>query len=184
MIHIDIDSLTALRYFYNGETLGISKEEISRNEKQRKLLLPAVLKEFLLKYGSLGVNFGEGNVLPPDLMRIVDDKVIFAYMDDQAMLAFRRADFAEDNPQLFYVKPDFNEKETKISWRFIKASDFFMHNFLIGLVMCNLPRIDVQWEDPSQLEQSEVPEEVLNLLLTGQSDNLVFFTKKYRVFLC
>ena len=117
MIHIDIDSLTALRYFYNGETLGISKEEISRNEKQRKLLLPAVLKEFLLKYGSLGVNFGEGNVLPPDLMRIVDDKVIFAYMDDQAMLAFRRADFAEDNPQLFYVKPDFNEKETKISWR-------------------------------------------------------------------
>ena len=48
MIHIDIDSLTALRYFYNGETLGISKEEISRNEKQRKLLLPAVLKEFLL----------------------------------------------------------------------------------------------------------------------------------------
>ena len=87
MIHIDIDSLTALRYFYNGETLGISKEEISRNEKQRKLLLPAVLKEFLLKYGSLGVNFGEGNVLPPDLMRIVDDKVIFAYMDDQAMLA-------------------------------------------------------------------------------------------------
>lgn len=184
VVHIDIEPLAALKVFYNGETLGSWKGDLTRNEQQRKLLLPAMLRDFMLQYDSLGVNYGESCVLRPDRMKIVDEMVLFAYLDGRTMLAFRRVDFTEFNPPLYYAQPFFEDEAAEPEWRFRQAPGFWLRDFLIMLVICNLKRQLIQWDEPSQLAQSGAPAKVLNLLLNGQADNLVFFAKQYRNFLC
>lgn len=54
----NLDPITALDIFYEGEHHGVYKGDFIKNEKKHKLVLPPLLREFLEKFGYLSVNEG------------------------------------------------------------------------------------------------------------------------------
>lgn len=73
-IQYNIDPITALELFYDGEHHGVYKGDFIKNEKKKGLVLPPMLREFLEKYGYLSVNAGGANsyrIFHPDDMAMI-----------------------------------------------------------------------------------------------------------------
>ena len=54
----NLDPITALDIFYDGEHHGVYRGDFIKNEKKHGLVLPGLLREFLERYGYLSVNEG------------------------------------------------------------------------------------------------------------------------------
>ncbi len=70
-IRYDLDPLSALELFYDGEHHGVYKGDFIKNEKKNGLILPPLLRDFLEKFGYLSVNKGGANsyrIFHPDDM--------------------------------------------------------------------------------------------------------------------
>lgn len=65
-LRVDIDPLKAMEIYYDGEESGVWEGEFIKNEKQRGLVFPQKLKEFLIRFGFFGVNTGGCRLLFPD----------------------------------------------------------------------------------------------------------------------
>lgn len=57
-ISYNLSPLAAMELFYDGEKRGVWKGDFIRNEKERGLVLPPILREFLENYGYLEINEG------------------------------------------------------------------------------------------------------------------------------
>lgn len=79
----NVEPFAAMKILYRGETDGFSEEDIERNEKERGLLLPQMLKRFLADYGYMTVNRLSDSVrmLHPNIMT----KRVFRYGDDREL---------------------------------------------------------------------------------------------------
>lgn len=67
----NLDPLAAMEIFYGGEKSGVWNGDFIKNEKQRGLVLPELLRRFLEDYGYLSVNSGGVNayrIYHPDSM--------------------------------------------------------------------------------------------------------------------
>lgn len=62
----DIMPLAAMELIYAGETNGVWQGDFIKHEKKRALILPELLRNFLLRYGYLPVNRGDGHLYHPD----------------------------------------------------------------------------------------------------------------------
>lgn len=172
MIQIDIEPLEALRVFYGGETLGVWRGDITAAEKKRKLFLPSLLQEFLQKYGCLKVNAVNYSYCftNPMLMHITDeDLVIFGCWKSDALVAFRRIDFAVDNPQLYYAERQYYDDEDAMgddderpAWSDFAPAQMHLRDFLVQLVMENLR--SVKYLAGSEANNPDVPPELWPLL--------------------
>lgn len=58
MIHYNIDPISSLELFYDGEHHGVYRGDFIKNEKKNGLVLPPMLREFLERFGYLSVNEG------------------------------------------------------------------------------------------------------------------------------
>lgn len=70
-IRYDLDPISALELFYDGEHHGVYKGDFIKNEKKKGLILPPLLRDFLEKFGYLSVNEGGANsykIFHPDDM--------------------------------------------------------------------------------------------------------------------
>ncbi|MCM1165022.1 MAG: hypothetical protein NC299_11380 [Lachnospiraceae bacterium] len=66
----NVEPFTAMKILYQGETDGFPEEDFARNEKERSIVLPRVLKRFLAEYGYMTVNRLSDSVriLHPNIM--------------------------------------------------------------------------------------------------------------------
>lgn len=71
MLITDIEPLRAMEIFYDGEESGVWEGEFIKNEKNRELFFPPELREYLQRFGFLGVNRGGGGFWFPDDVRTV-----------------------------------------------------------------------------------------------------------------
>lgn len=73
-IQYNIDPISSLELFYDGEHHGVYRGDFIKNEKKRGLVLPPMLREFLEKFGYLSVNAGGANayrLFHPDDMAMI-----------------------------------------------------------------------------------------------------------------
>lgn len=108
----NIDPFTALNIVYHGETDGFSDEDFERNEQERGLFVPQILKNFLKQYGYASVNRLSDSVriLHPNLM----SERVFTYGDGRQLyllIVGRVGEFqvaianhAEYDPEIFLLK--------------------------------------------------------------------------------
>lgn len=177
MLHVDIEPLEALQIYYGGERLGVWRGDIISAEKKRKLFLPPMLQEFLLGYGRLAVNTDANSCCfqNPGLMNITDDDlVIFGRWDFYMLLAFRRIDFAEVNPQLYYAEHQYydddefmDDDDERPVWSDFAPAQMHLRDFLIQLLIENLRK--VVYLVGSRESDTDVPPELWQLLA---ADNL------------
>lgn len=177
MLHVDIEPLEALQIYYGGERLGVWRGDIISAEKKRKLFLPPMLQEFLLSYGRLAVNTDANSCCfqNPGLMNITDDDlVIFGRWDFYMLLAFRRIDFAEVNPQLYYAEHQYydddefmDDDDERPVWSDFAPAQIYLRDFLIQLLIGNLRK--VVYLVGSRESDTDVPPELWQLLA---ADNL------------
>lgn len=66
----NLEPLAAMELFYDGEKNGVWNGDFIKNEKERGLVLPPVIKEFLEDYGYLNINRNENSfqIFHPDRM--------------------------------------------------------------------------------------------------------------------
>ena len=124
----DIGPLEAMRIFYQGEEYGVWKGDIIKNEKQRGLILPPMLKEFLIKYGYLPVNRGILSCYSPDYMELFtveteDEDGDICIIGNMAGIpaAVRLEDMTEDNQPLLSGNPHPEEESDTVeywTWEF------------------------------------------------------------------
>lgn len=177
MLHVDIEPLEALQIYYGGERLGVWRGDIISSENKRKLFLPPMLQEFLLGYGRLAVNTDANSCCfqNPGLMNITDDDlVIFGRWDFYMLLAFRRIDFAEVNPQLYYAEHQYydddefmDDDDERPVWSDFAPAQMHLRDFLIQLLIRNLRK--VVYLVGSRESETDVPPELWQLLA---ADNL------------
>ncbi len=182
MLHIDIEPLEALRIYYQNEKLGVWLGDIRQAEKQRKVFLPPLLRDFLLGYGRFAVNADHNSCcyLNPMLMNITDDDlVIFGRIYFDKLLAFRRADFAAENPQLYCAERQYAEDnldEEKLDdddsspWSDFAPAGLRLRDFLIWLIIRNLRTRSLRIKAGADLTGLEAPAELLALLQDEQDE--------------
>lgn len=73
----NVEPFKAMKILYQGETDGFPEEDFTRNEKERGIVLPRMLKRFLADYGYMTVNRLSDSVriLHPNIMT----KRVFEY---------------------------------------------------------------------------------------------------------
>ena len=108
----NIDPFSALEIIYQGKTDGFPDEDFERNERERGIVVPQILKNFLKSYGYMTVNRLSDSVriLHPNLM----SQRVFRYGEDGAlplMMVGRVGEFqvaiaekAEYDPEIFLLK--------------------------------------------------------------------------------
>ena len=79
----NVEPFTAMKILYQGETDGFPEEDFTRNEKERGIVLPQMLKRFLAEYGYMTVNRLSDSVrmLHPNIMT----RRIFQYGKDREL---------------------------------------------------------------------------------------------------
>lgn len=77
----DVAPLQAMELLYDGETSGVWQGDVIKNEKTRTLILPALLRDFLSRYGFMPVNGGDGHLYHPD-------KIVPFTLDTEAGLLY------------------------------------------------------------------------------------------------
>lgn len=108
----NIDPFSALDIVYHGETDGFPDEDFKRNEEERGLFVPQILKNFLSRYGYASVNRLSDSVriLHPNLM----SERVFTYGDEKQLyllIVGRVGDFqvaisnhADYDPEIYLLK--------------------------------------------------------------------------------
>lgn len=109
----NIDPFSALEIIYQGKTDGFSDEDFVRNERERGIVVPQILKNFLKLYGYMTVNRLSDSVriLHPNIM----SQRVFRYGDGGGlplMIMGRVGEFqvaiaedkAEYDPEIFLLK--------------------------------------------------------------------------------
>ena len=79
----NVEPFKAMKILYQGAIDGFPEEDFKRNEKERGIVLPQILKRFLTDYGYMTVNRLSRNVrmLHPNIMT----QRIFHYGDDRKL---------------------------------------------------------------------------------------------------
>ena len=108
----NIDPFSALKIIYQGKTDGFPDEDFERNERERGIVVPQILKNFLKSYGYMTVNRLSDSVriLHPNLM----SQRVFRYGENgelPLMMVGRVGEFqvaiaekAEYDPEIFLLK--------------------------------------------------------------------------------
>ncbi len=108
----NIDPFSALEIIYQGKTDGFPDEDFERNERERGIIVPQILKNFLKSYGYMTVNRLSDSVriLHPNIM----SQRVFRYGDNgelPLMIVGRVGEFqvaisdkAEYDPEIFLLK--------------------------------------------------------------------------------
>lgn len=108
----NIDPFSALEIIYQGKTDGFPNEDFERNERERGIVVPQILKNFLKSYGYMTVNrlYDSVRILHPNLM----SQRVFHYGDNgklPLMIVGRVGEFhvaiaekAEYDPEIFLLK--------------------------------------------------------------------------------
>ncbi len=108
----NIDPFSALEIIYQGKTDGFPDEDFERNERERGIVVPQILKNFLKSYGYMTVNRLSDSVriLHPNIM----SQRVFRYGDNgelPLMMVGRVGEFqvaiadkAEYDPEIFLLK--------------------------------------------------------------------------------
>ncbi len=108
----NIDPFSALEIIYQGKTDGFPDEDFERNERERGIVVPQILKNFLKSYGYMTVNRLSDSVriLHPNIMC----QRVFRYGDNgelPLMMVGRVGEFqvaiadkAEYDPEIFLLK--------------------------------------------------------------------------------
>ncbi len=65
----NLEPLKAIELFYDGEKNGVWNGDFIKNEKERGLTVPPMLREFLEKYAYLDINKGQVTFFHPDYIR-------------------------------------------------------------------------------------------------------------------
>lgn len=68
----NLEPLAAMELFYDGEKNGVWNGDFIKNEKERGLCLPPLLREFLENYAYLDMNKGQIVFFHPDQIRVLD----------------------------------------------------------------------------------------------------------------
>lgn len=68
-IQYNLEPLAALSLYYDGEQNGVWEGDFIKNEKERGLCLPPLLREYLEKYAYLSINKGQIVFFHPDHIR-------------------------------------------------------------------------------------------------------------------
>lgn len=71
-IQYNLEPLAALSLYYDGEKNGVWEGDFIKNEKERGLCLPQLLREYLESYAYLEVNQGQIVLFHPDTIREFD----------------------------------------------------------------------------------------------------------------
>lgn len=71
-VSYNLEPLAAMELFYDGEKNGIWNGDFIKNEKERGLTLPPLLREFLENYAYLDMNKGQITFFHPDRIRVLD----------------------------------------------------------------------------------------------------------------
>lgn len=71
-IRYNIEPLAALSLYYDGEKNGVWEGDFIKNEKERGLILPSLLREYLENYAYLEINKGQIMFFHPDHIREFD----------------------------------------------------------------------------------------------------------------
>lgn len=71
-IHFNLEPLAAISLYYDGEQNGVREGDFIKNEKERGLCLPPLLREYLEKYAYLSINKGQIVFFHPDDIREFD----------------------------------------------------------------------------------------------------------------
>ena len=76
----NVEPFKAMKILYQGETDGFPEGDFTRNEKERNIVLPQMLKRFLSEYGYMTVNRLSDSVrmLHPNIMT----RRVFQYGDN------------------------------------------------------------------------------------------------------
>ncbi len=79
----NIEPFAAMKILYQGETDGFPQADFERNEKERGIVLPQMLKRFLADYGYMSVNrlLDSARMLHPNIMT----KRVFRYGDGKEL---------------------------------------------------------------------------------------------------
>lgn len=71
-ISYNLEPLAALELFYDGETNGVWDGDFIKNEKERGISIPPLLREYLENYAYLEINKGQIALFHPDEIRELD----------------------------------------------------------------------------------------------------------------
>lgn len=116
----NVEPFKAMKILYQGKTDGFSEEDIERNEKERSIVLPPMLRRFLAEYGYMTVNRLSDSVrmLHPNIM----SRRVFQYGDKRELPlliigrvgAFQVAipDRRADDPEIYLLRQ--NPEQTQI----------------------------------------------------------------------
>lgn len=116
----NIDPFSALNIIYQGKTDGFPEEDFERNERERGIVVPQILKNFLRSYGYMTVNRQSDSVriLHPNIM----SQRVFRYGGggEMPLLIVGRvgehqvaiSDKAEYDPEIFLLSAD--QEQVKI----------------------------------------------------------------------
>lgn len=113
-VQYNMDPFDVLKIIYQGETDGFVDEDFDKNERERGITVPKLLKKFLKTYGYMSVNRLSDSVriLHPNIM----SERIFSYGGDRELpltiigrlgefqVAF--SDRERDDPEIFLLKTD------------------------------------------------------------------------------
>lgn len=133
-----------------------------KNEKQRGLILPPMLKEFLIKYGYLPVNRGILSCYSPDYMELFtveteDEDGDICIIGNMAGIpaAVRLEDMTEDNPPLLSGNPHPEEESDTVEYWTWEFSGLHLQDFLSFLFLKNLTgdRNFTRYEDEAEIKE-------------------------------
>lgn len=71
-IQYNLEPLAAIELFYDGEKNGVWEGDFIKNEKERGLSVPPLLREYLERYAYLDINRGQIVLFHPDQIREFD----------------------------------------------------------------------------------------------------------------
>lgn len=110
----NVEPFTAMKILYQGETDGFPEEDFTRNEQERGIVLPQMMRRFLADYGYMTVNRLSDSVriLHPNIMT----RRVFRYGDNRELPlliigrvgAFQVAisDERAADPEIFLLRQD------------------------------------------------------------------------------
>ena len=159
MILKEMDALQALQQFYSGEEMGVWEGDFMKYEIQNAVFIPALLKEFLQKYGYFSVNQGVNSILLPEYIKRIygngpNKDMVLIGVRDEAYAGVLLEESTEDNPVVFFGESAMRQDGSyEPIWSF-QDSGLRLLDFLLLLFIENLSaqKPSVVYEDIQDIE--------------------------------
>lgn len=178
MWKVGISPLDALAKYYDGEEWGAQDGDFIRNEKRRGLKLPAMLREFLHKYGYLDVNAGESQFWLPDKIDFDKAKVDGELKDILLIGGFRRnlmailvEDCETENPPI--LLDDLPEEDGEEMTLVFHKSEFRLRD-VMEIMLMESPAIyhnPLSSDDPAEIQAALETEGLKELARKGKTEH-------------